>query len=160
MSAQPGVLLVYRRSDLDAGAVARFVDALLAQLSAEGLHIDLVYEALRRSEVTADGPRHCTGLHEDTSTGLRNDLADVLYHRIAGDRLVRGALRTIVREVLVRTTSPPPARHLTLGEAVALRDCCAPRGTATHIDDYDIYAALHAHASVCGDCTARVWGHE
>lgn len=72
---------------------------------------------------------------------------------------LRSTAGEIVRDVLMRTTSPPPVGYLTLAEVVALRECCAQRAAAAHIDNYDVHASS-ARASACHHCTEQVLGHE
>ena len=154
----PGVLLLYRHGDLDPAAVARFVDALLANLGGDGLHLDLIQTALSRSGLRTTSMRECSGDHVQTTTELANDFSDVLYRRMAGDRLLRRVLTNLVERVLCGTTAPAPSAHLTNAEMMALRDCCSENPEAAHIADYDRYAALHAHGSICGSCAAGIHG--
>jgi hypothetical protein len=100
-----GVLLLYRQREISDASLSAFVDALLAELQRDELHIDLVGDALVRCGFIREPPTSAA-LGQEEHDERAAALADVMMERMCDDLVLRGALTKIAGDVLAKLTSP------------------------------------------------------
>lgn len=134
----------------------RFVAVLLRELfERDGARYDAVYMAYAESGIQPLPAIQCEGAHYDTRVEAVNRIADALVGALFADRSIQEALERVTSTVLDRFTVPAPAEHLTMAE---LREfvACGGHGDGTHIGDYGVYYAWHAHLGMCAMCDVRM----
>lgn len=151
--AQPRL---YRRLALSTEHIDRFVAILLRELLDGGLY-DAVHVALRASGIEPLPSSQCERIHFDTRVERQNASADAVLKEIESDTTFRAVVTTIVTTVLNRSTVPAPEDHLDSRELLEFMACCATTSDDVgHIQDYERYAAYHAHLGACANCDQRL----
>jgi hypothetical protein len=147
------VVLLYRHAPLTANVVGAFLKSLISAIGRDDAHIDLIDAALRDAGIAPKTAiRRCVTVQQERRDELVAILADLLFERLRDDARLHRVLAAVLMDVLQHTTAPPPRQHCTPAELRALDACCSYAEGSPHIENYDVYAALHAHAITCPVC--------